>query len=140
MIGFFFLLKHSALLLEAPSFFMFYKAFTCDSFAEVLLSLPKVPKSAFRLTGNIPLVGCESRNVFGKRSMNKFSLSPQSAAENVFYIQHYRKISFRTAEKSIFASFSVGFSRSSFLCPHQDASSLFTGSLLVQIFITWGKT
>ena len=46
----------------------FNKAFTRHSFAEVLLSLPKVPKSAFRLTGNIPLVGCESRKkVFSLR-------------------------------------------------------------------------
>ncbi len=73
---------------------MLNKTFTPDSFAEVLLSLPKVPKSAFWLTINIPLVGCESRNVFGKRSMNKFLLPPQSAVENVFTYSTTEKFHF----------------------------------------------
>ena len=49
-------------------FLSFKETFSRHSFAEVLLSLPKVPKSAFWLTRNIRLVGCESKNVFGKRS------------------------------------------------------------------------
>ena len=88
---------------------MFNKAFTRHSVAEVLLSLPKVPKSAFCWQGIYHSSDAKAEMFSEKGQMNKFSLPPQSAVENVFTYCTTEKFHFAPLKKVFSLHFPSGF-------------------------------